>query len=77
MEGADLGRRAARWWCDEWSGPSFMAIGPEDRVLGPPVMKRLHAGIRGCPEPFVVEGAGHFVQERGEEVAQRALAAFG
>jgi len=77
MEGADLGRRAARWWRDEWSGPSFMAIGPEDRVLGPPVMKRLHAVIRGCPEPFVVEGAGHFVQERGEEVAQRALAAFG
>ena len=77
MEGAELGRRAARWWRDEWSGPSFMAIGPEDPVLGPPVMKRLCALIRGCPEPFVVEGAGHFVQERGEDVARRALEAFG
>ena len=77
MEGAELGRRAARWWSQEWSGPTFMAIGPEDPILGPPIMNGLRAVIRGCPEPFVVEGAGHFVQEWGQDVARRALAAFG
>lgn len=77
MEGAALGRQAAAWWSTEWSGPTFMAIGAQDPVLGPPVMKMLAGLIKGCPEPMVLENAGHFVQESGDEVAKAALAAFG
>ncbi len=33
--------------------------------------------IKGCPEPFEHAEAGHFVQEWGEVVAQKALEAFG
>lgn len=76
MEGAEISRRAAAWWASEWSGPTFMAVGAQDPVLGPPVMKMLAGTIGGCPEPMMLEHAGHFVQEAGEEVAKAALAAF-
>lgn len=32
--------------------------------------------IRNCPEPLLVD-AGHYVQKRGEVVAERALERFG
>lgn len=54
-----------------------MAAGVQDPVLGPPVMKALRKVIRGCPEPCEVAEAGHFVGESGDEVAAKALAAFG
>jgi pimeloyl-ACP methyl ester carboxylesterase len=54
-----------------------MAVGGADPVLGPPVMEKLRAQIRGCPEPMVIEEAGHFVQEWGAPVAKAALKAFG
>ncbi len=54
-----------------------MAVGAQDPVLGLPVMQALCKTIRGCPEPLVLEDAGHFVQERGAVVARAALAAFG
>ena len=54
-----------------------MAIGAADPVLGPPVMNRLRENIRGCPEPMLLEGVGHFVQEHGEPVARAALQAWG
>ena len=75
--GAQLSRSTRDWLREEWSGKTFMAIGMKDPVLGPPVMHNLRKFIRGCPEPFQVEEAGHFVQEWGEEVAKRALEAFG
>jgi haloalkane dehalogenase/tRNA(adenine34) deaminase len=74
--GAKLSQRARDWLHDEWSGKTFMAIGMKDPVLGPPVMRNLRKIIRGCPEPFQVQEAGHFVQEWGEEVAKKALASF-
>ncbi len=76
MEGAALGRRAAEWWRTEWSGPTFMAVGMRDPVLGPPVMAQLRQTIRGCPTPMEVEDGGHFVQEQGEEIARAALRHF-
>jgi pimeloyl-ACP methyl ester carboxylesterase len=76
MEGADVSRRALRWWMNEWRGQSFMAIGMQDPVLGPPVMQALRKVIRGCPEPLEIREAGHFVQEHGELVAREALRAF-
>ena len=77
MDGAAMGRSAMKFWKNEWSGPTFMAIGTQDPVLGPPVMHGLKRLIRGCPEPLELEDAGHFVQERGDVVARAALAAFG
>ena len=71
--GAELSRQARQWWQSEWRGRSLMAIGMQDPVLGPPVMQQLHACIKGCPPPVEVADAGHFVQERGEEIATRAV----
>jgi pimeloyl-ACP methyl ester carboxylesterase len=77
MEGVDVSRRAAAWWSQEWRGESFMAVGMKDPVLGPPVMAALRQTIRGCPAPLEIPDGGHFVQERGEEIARAAVKAFG
>jgi pimeloyl-ACP methyl ester carboxylesterase len=77
MEGADVSKRAARWLVEHWRGPSFMAVGARDPVLGVPVMAMLRMLIPGCPEPLVLEDAGHFVQEHGDVVAAAALEAWG
>jgi pimeloyl-ACP methyl ester carboxylesterase len=74
--GAELSRRAREWLRSKWTGPVFMAIGMKDPVLGPPVMHALRNDIRSCPAPYEHSEAGHFVQEWGEEIARRALAAF-
>ena len=76
MEGVQTSKRAMKFWQEEWTGQSFMAIGAQDPVLGPPVMEKMRQLIAGCPEPMVVEDAGHFVQEWGKEVAEAAVAAF-
>jgi len=49
-----------------------MAIGVKDPVLGVPVMTELRKSIRGCPEPYLVQSGGHFLQEWGEDVAAAA-----
>lgn len=53
-----------------------MAIGMADPVITPKAMSALRSQIRNCPEPMLVEEAGHFVQEWGELVARAALRAF-
>jgi pimeloyl-ACP methyl ester carboxylesterase len=75
MDGYMIGQRAAEFW-NRWSGQAFMAIGPDDQVIPPPAMERLRAEIKNCSEVHRVEGASHFVQEKGEEVARAALAYF-
>jgi len=72
--GAAIGRAARDWFAQAWRGESFMAIGMKDPVLGPPVMRRLHASIRNCPQPLEIAEGGHFLQEWGDEVARAALA---
>lgn len=76
MDGVQTAIRARAWWRDQWRGPTFMAVGETDPVLGPPVMARLRADIRGCPEPLLLPDAGHFVQEKGDRIARAALQAF-
>jgi len=76
-DGAAISRRARDWWRSEWDGQSFMAVGMKDPVLGAPVMRSLAKLIRGCPAPYEHADAGHFVQEWGEDIARRALDAFG
>jgi pimeloyl-ACP methyl ester carboxylesterase len=75
--GAELSRRAREWLKTAWAGESFMAVGMQDPVLGPPVMKALRKLIQRCPEPFEIAAAGHFVQEWGDIVAKKALEVFG
>lgn len=77
MDGIETARRAREFWRSEWQGKSFMAIGAKDPVLGVPVMGKLRETIRGCPEPVIVEDAGHFVQEWGSPIARAALEYFG
>ena len=77
MEGIETAKRALKFWQTEWEGESFMAIGAKDPVLGLKVMKQLRKAIRRCPEPMVLEEAGHFVQEWGEPIAHAALKKFG
>jgi tRNA(adenine34) deaminase len=75
-DGAAVSREAREFWRTQWAGRSFLAVGAQDPVLGPPVMAQLQSMIRGCPAPLVLEQAGHFVQEHGEPIAQAALRAF-
>lgn len=75
-EGAAVSREARSFWQERWSGRALIAVGAQDPVLGEPVMRELQALIRGCGEPLVLPRAGHFVQEHGEEIADRAVAYF-
>ncbi len=77
-DGAALSREALAWWGTQWDGPTFMAIGMQDALLGPDVMNIMRTLIRNCPRPMEVAGAGHFIQEdAGAQVAEAALRAFG
>jgi haloalkane dehalogenase len=76
MDGVAETKAALRFWRDEWSGQSFMAIGSNDPDVE--TMHALRATIRGCPEPMILPDIGHFIQEEdGEAVARAALQAFG
>lgn len=71
-DGADVSRQARRFWREQWQGPSLMVVGAKDPVLGEPVMRALAQHIRGCPPPWILPDAGHFVQEHGEVIAREA-----
>ncbi|MEO7952610.1 MAG: alpha/beta fold hydrolase, partial [Polaromonas sp.] len=75
--GADISRQARQFWRERWTGQSLMVIGAQDPVFGAPVMQALRNGLRGCGDPVVLEQAGHFVPEHGEQVAAMALSCFG
>lgn len=75
-DGAAISREARDFLARRWEGQTMMAIGAQDPVLGPDVMHALRAQIRGCPEPMVLQHAGHFVQEHGEPVARAAVGYF-
>jgi len=70
--GAALSRQARDFWRNDWTGQSLMAIGMKDPVLGPPVMRTLHANIRNCPQPLEIAEGGHFLQEWGQPIARIA-----
>lgn len=77
MEGIDHSKAAIDYLSNTWTGESFMAIGMQDPVLGPPAMAWLRSVIRGCPEPLEIAEAGHFVQEWGAPIAKAALKHWG
>lgn len=76
-EGLATSLAARQWLSSEWTGESFMAIGMRDVVITPERMGLLRQVIRGCPEPFPVEDAGHYVPEWGAPVALAAMRHFG
>jgi len=76
-EGVETSLAARKFWSQDWTGESFMAIGMKDPVLGPPAMHMLRKIIKGCPDPLEVADAGHFVQEWGAPIAEAALQRFG
>jgi pimeloyl-ACP methyl ester carboxylesterase len=77
MEGVDVSKQAVNFYQSNWQGDSFMAIGMQDPVLGPPIMNWLKGVINKCPEPLTVAEAGHFVQEWGGPIATAAMKHWG
>jgi tRNA(adenine34) deaminase len=75
-EGAEVSRKARDFWINSWDNPTLMAVGAQDPVLGLAAMRDLQALINGCPQPMVLDNAGHFVQEHGEEIAKLAVHVF-
>ncbi len=76
MPGVETSKRALGFLRERWAGESFVAIGMQDPVLGPDIMRALAGSIRNAPEPMEVQDAGHFVQEWGGPVAAAALQHF-
>jgi tRNA(adenine34) deaminase len=75
-DGAEVSRKARDFWQNEWDGATLMAVGAQDPVLGLDAMRALQKLINGCPEPLILDNAGHFVQEQGEEIAKLAVQVF-
>jgi tRNA(adenine34) deaminase len=71
-----ISRLARDFWSEQWTGKTLMAVGNADPVFGMEVMESLRGHIRGCPEPMVLEEAGHFVPEHGLRIANTALSHF-
>ena len=75
-DGAAVSSESATFWHERWTGQTLMAVGAQDPVLGPPVMRQLQSIIRACSAPVVLQQAGHFVPEYGEPIARKALELF-
>jgi tRNA(adenine34) deaminase len=75
-DGAEVSRKARNFWQTDWDGTTLMAVGAQDPVLGLEAMRSLQKLINGCPEPLILDNAGHFVQEQGEEIAKLAVQVF-
>jgi haloalkane dehalogenase len=76
-EGLETSLKARKWLSESWTGDSFMAIGMADVVITPERMELLRQVIRGCVDPMLVEGAGHYVPEWGEPIALEGLKRLG
>lgn len=79
MEGVEESKRAVQFFRDTAQFKTediIMAVGMQDPVLGPPVMKALSKTWRDGCLWTEIEDAGHFVQEWGDIVARRAVEAF-
>lgn len=56
--------------------PTLVLHGPEDHVISPTFCERMAVAFPECIGPFVVNGAGHFLQWEQAGVLNRTLAAF-
>lgn len=67
---------AREFWRHQWRGQSLMVIGARDSEPNLSAMGALRRDIHGCPEPWMLEHAGHQVPEHGRLIAERALTYF-
>ena len=73
MAGAEAGERVARALHED-SRPMLCLWADSDPILSVETGRRFAAAV-GAPEPEVIEGASHFLQEdRGEEIGKRIAA---
>jgi pimeloyl-ACP methyl ester carboxylesterase len=56
--------------------PTLVLVGPEDRVTPPSFAARCAAAFPRAVGPFLVPGAGHFLQWERAELLDRSLATF-
>ena len=56
--------------------PTLVLYGPEDHVVPAAFPDRCAVAFTDCIGPFVVPGAGHFLQWERADLLNRALAAF-
>lgn len=56
--------------------PTLVLYGPDDHVIPRSHNRRCEVAFEHCVGPFVVEGAGHFLQWEQSDVFNRAMAAF-
>jgi len=75
QRGAELHREAMSWF-NQHHLPTFMGVGLADPVIGELGMKYVQSQLLGPIYVCKIPDAGHFVQEWGEAVAQKALIAF-
>jgi len=53
--------------------PTLILYGPEDHVIPPDFPERMEAAFENCAGPFIVRGAGHFLQWERADVLNGAL----
>jgi pimeloyl-ACP methyl ester carboxylesterase len=56
--------------------PTLVLYGPEDHVVGPSFLRKAEVAFPERIGPFVVSGAGHFLQWERADVFNRAMAWF-
>ncbi len=56
--------------------PTVVLYGPEDHVVPRQFPERMAVAFPGCVGPFVVPGAGHFLQWERADLLNRTLTAF-
>jgi pimeloyl-ACP methyl ester carboxylesterase len=56
--------------------PTLVLYGPDDHVVWPNFPQKCEVAFTNCIGPFVVEGAGHFLQWERADVLNRALRYF-
>lgn len=79
MAGVQVAEESAKFYktSDKFrAGDIFMACGPQDPVLGLQVMKALSTVWKNGCYFTSIPGAGHFVQEWGDQVARLAIQTF-
>lgn len=74
--GALLGKSSIKFWQQDWQGESFVAIGTMDEILRDTTKNIASSIIRNCPEPMLIDNAGHFLFEWGDQVLAKALEHF-
>ena len=75
VPGFDVGTRAIDFYKNTWNGQCFVAIGSKDHVMASTTLALAHT-IKNCMNPMIIEEAGHFINEWGDQIIKKALLSF-